>query len=291
SPFLLDEVDASVTAQGGARRTVRLVETGPATGVFRGVAATTVIFAPSDDGAGELPLRGGEVVDVTYRDPLVGTGETDVEVTASCRARRVGAAPYTDERIIIDGIPERWPLENAMAAAEGGVLVWAQWGRDALYVFAEVADDDVTVADVTRWHEGSDALELHIALDIDRQGSPAHLLGSSASEYVFWICPTGGGLAGDEPYVGRAQPSLAPNYGVVEVAALRTGAGYSLEARIPFHTALPGFDPITSARRDRLGFNYLLYRSSAPQVWWSPLNTPASQAGQAGILYLDRPGS
>lgn len=291
SPFLLDEVDASVTAQGGARRTVRLVETGPATGVFRGVAGTTVIFAPSDDGAGELPLRGGEVVDVTYRDPLVGTGETDVEVTASCRARRVGVAPYTDERIIVDGIPERWPLENAMAAAEGGVLVWAQWGRDALYVFAEVADDDVTVADVTRWHEGSDALELHIDLDIDRQGSPAHLSGSSASEYVFWICPTGGGLAGDEPYVGRAQPSLAPNYGVVEVAALRTEAGYSLEARIPFHTALPGFDPIASARRDRLGFNYLLYRSSAPQVWWAPLNTPASQAGQAGILYLDRPGN
>ena len=77
----------------------------------------------------------------------------------------------------------------------------------------------------------------------------------------------------------------------MEVAALRTEAGYSLEARIPFHTALPGFDPITSARRDRLGFNYLLYRSSAPQVWWAPLNTPASQAGQAGILYLDRPGN
>lgn len=289
TPFEVDEVDAQVTAQGGDRRTVRLVETAPSTGVFRGVAATTVTFDRSADGVGGLPLRGGEVVNVTYRDPLVETGQTDVEVTTSCRARRVGAAPYTDERFVIDGIPERWPLEDAMAPAEGGALVWAQWGRDDLYVFAEVADDDVRVADVTRWHEAADALELHFDLDIDRQGAPAHLGGGAPSEYVFWICPTGGGVTGDEPYVGRAQPTVAHNYGVVEIAVLRSDEGYSLEARIPFHTALPGFDPITSARRDRLGFNYLLYRSTAPQVWWAPLGGPSDSAGQAGILYLDRP--
>jgi len=176
-----------------------------------------------------------------------------------------------------------------MAPPEGGALVWAQWGRDALYVFAQVSDDDVAVADVTRWHEGSDALELHFDLDMDRQRNPAHLDGAAEpTEYVFWLCPTGGGITGDEPYVGRAQPAVIHNYSAVEIAVRRDEASYSLEARIPFHTALPGFDPITSARRDRVGFNYLLYRSTAPQVWWAPLSAPGDAASQAGILYLER---
>ena len=292
SPLQADDVEARVTAQGGEWRTVSLVETGEATGVFRGVVPTTVTFDPASPADGPLPLRGGEPVTVTYRDPLTATGQTDVEVTAPCRARRIGAAPYTEEQIVIDGIPERWPLEDAMAPAEGGAIVWTQWSRDALYVFAEVVDDDVRVADVTRWHEGSDAIELHFDIDIDRQGPPTHLGGSSSSaEHVFWICPTGGGITGEEPYVGRAQPNLAHNYGPIDIAVRVGDGGYSLEARIPFHTALPGFDPITSARRDRLGFNYLLYRSAAPQVWWAPLTAPSDPAGQAGMLYLTRPGS
>ncbi len=289
SPLAVDEARARVTAQGGERRDVRLVETGPATGVFRGVVLTAAT-ADMDPGASDdLPLRGGEAVVVSYLDPLVATGESDVDVTASCRARRIGAAPFTAEQIVIDGIPDRWPLEDAMAPPEGGALVWAQWGRDALYVFAQVSDDDVAVADVTRWHEGSDALELHFDLDMDRQRNPAHLDGAAEpTEYVFWLCPTGGGITGDEPYVGRAQPAVIHNYSAVEIAVRRDEASYSLEARIPFHTALPGFDPITSARRDRVGFNYLLYRSTAPQVWWAPLSAPGDAASQAGILYLER---
>jgi hypothetical protein len=292
SPLDADESLARVTAQGGERRDVQLVETGPATGVFRGVAPTVKTMDVGPENSDALPLRGGEAVVVSYRDPLVATGETGIEVTASSRARRIGAAPYTAEQIVIDGIPDRWPLEDAMAPAEGGILVWAQWGRDALYVFAQVSDDDIAVTDVTRWHEGSDALELHFDLDMDRQGNPAHLDGvAQPAEYVFWICPTGGGANGDEAYIGRAQPSVIHNYGAVDIAVRRGEGSYSLEARIPFHTALPGFDPITSARRDRVGFNYLLYRSAAPQVWWAPLATPADAAAQAGILYLERDGS
>ncbi|MDA1190573.1 MAG: hypothetical protein O3A46_02690, partial [Candidatus Poribacteria bacterium] len=189
-----------------------------------------------------------------------------------------------------DGIPERWSLENAMQTPENVGTAWAQWDRDALYLFIQVNRESITIGDPTRWYELSDAVELHIATNPDGDPRPPHLAtDGNASNFVFWILPKGGGVSGDRAYVGRAKPTIQYNVRQIEVAAREGESAYFLELRIPFLTALNGFDPIASERRNRIGFNFLIYRADAPQVWWTEPTSLTAPPSMAGLLYLNRP--
>ena len=106
---------------------------------------------------------------------------------------------------------------------------------------------------------------------------------------MFWICPRGGGKAGEQPYVGRAKPTLAYNFRQVAAAIRERDDAYTLEIRIPFGAALPGFDPVTSEKRHELGFNILVYRSDGSQVWWARSPGVDASPSNEGILYLGRP--
>ena len=118
---------------------------------------------------------------------------------------------------------------------------------------------------------------------------PTHLSapGVAPSGAVFWICPRGGGSKGDQPYIGQALPRRVYNLSGgpwgIEVDVKTTEEYYTLEARLPYHSALGGFDPFISATRRALEFNFLLYRSDAAQVWWAE---PLQRASGAGVLYL-----
>jgi hypothetical protein len=288
-PEAADTVDVSVGVDERAvSRTVRLAETGPNTGVFSGEIWTTL--GARGTGSASLPLRGGEAIAAVHRDPLTDAGETNVEVVAGCRARYVGFAPFSDEPVLVDGVPDRWPLESAMETRDGEARVWAQWDRDALYLFAQVRDEDVRVKDVTRWYRDGDALEIHLDTSAEERDRPSHLAARDGETAVaLWLTPKGGGLDGRSAYVGRLRPTRQNNYSPpVQVVAREDNFGYALEVRIPFGLALPGFDPITSSRLDRLGFNFLLYRSDAPQVWWAEVRERDEIPSALGVLYLQR---
>ncbi|GIX06480.1 MAG: hypothetical protein KatS3mg115_0883 [Candidatus Poribacteria bacterium] len=268
--------------------TMALEETEPDSGLFQGTVGT--ILGAHEEGGDALVLLGGETLRIAYLDPLVETGATNVEVVATCPVRRVLFAPFVETGPILDGYPEGWPLTYGVRTPERGALLWALWDREALYLFVQVNRSDPIVRDVTRWYEGSDALELHLSPLRGEEVRPEHLDDPlTASEYVFWICPKGGGPQGDRPYVGQARPVLQYNVRRVSVAArIREGA-YFLEIRIPFAEALGGFDPWVSRRRDRLAFNFLLYRSKGPQQWWAEPPADGVPSSWGGMLYLVRP--
>lgn len=283
-----DRIRATVGVQGGVTRTVDLVETGPGTGVFRGDVDTTL--GARTDSPTALPLRGGETVTATYRDPIIDTGEAGLAVSATCVAVRVGRAPFTSERVLVDGIADRWPLENVLTVGDGEALVWSQWSRDALFLFVRIRDDEVTVQDVTRWYQGSDAVEIYIDTEPEASLRSSRIdRAAEGTRFAFWFCPKGGGIYGEKPYVGQLLPTRKTNVSPpVGVAAREDEDGYVLEIAIPFRTALPGFDPITSTRRDRIGLNFLVHRSDAPQAWWAePL--AGVLPSTMGMLYLQRP--
>lgn len=286
NPHVLERLELLVRVENSSfSRSVSLRETEANSGVFRGELATTL-----GQQTEALPLRGGERIVAVYRDALTETGETNVEITATTRIRKVGFAPFTEEEVLVDGLPDRWPLENVMATSGNVGLAWAQWNRDALYLFVEIADDGVAVKDPTRWYENADAVEFHLNTHPDGDFRPSHLSeGEMPSEYVFWVCPKGAGLYGERPYVGRARPTRQPNFTPIQVAVREEETSYRLEIRLPFQRALPGFDPITSVKLDRLGFNYRVYRSDAPQVWWAPPESPTDPPSAYGVLFLHRP--
>ena len=294
-PLSAEAVSARAFAQeGGEPLEIRLTETAPDSGAFQGELPTAF---GQEAPPGSLGLAGGETIALVYVDPLTDTGEAGVEIGATVRVRKVGFAPYAERSAVVDGNSNLWDLNRVMSSPDEEIRVWSQWTREALYFFIQVKDDRLAVEDVTRWHIGSDAVELHIdtfpgGLEGGRRGSsnlPAHLAGSGGvSGRVFWLCPLGGGFTGGRPYIGQALPAQVYNisdrdFGV-EIGAEASDGYYTLEARLPYHTALPGFDPFASEKRRRVGFNFLLYRSDAPRVWWAgPLRSPSS----AGVLYLD----
>ncbi len=286
-PFAVETVEATASAQGGAEPIpIVLQETAANSGVFQGAVLTS--YGREAD-AGVIGLTGGETIKVAYVDPLTDTGEAGVEIETTVRVRKVGFAPYSENRVSVDGVPNLWALERAMSSSGEEIRVWALWTRDALYFFIQVKDESIVVEDVTRWHIGSDAVELHLTPFQEERDLPGHLLsaGASAPGSVFWICPRGGGYSGDQPYIGQAAPRRVYNLSGRAGAglAVKTGDGYwTLEARLPYGAALGGFDPFTSRKRRKIGFNVLLYRSDAAQVWWAePLRRPSG----AGVLYLE----
>jgi len=293
-PFAVDTADLWVKSNAeGIGKTVALRETGENSGVFVGRLKTE--YGRLGGKPDVLELIGGEIVTAVYRDNLVETGETNVDITDISRANAVGWATYTSKRVIIDGREDKWPLENTMETSQGEAQLWTQWDDFNLYILLQVKDDNVVVPDVARWWMDSDALEIHIALSPIEDAAPAYISnGEAQNYYILWFCPQGAGIDGKNDYAGQAQPEYRPNYAPpIDMAFLPFDGYYQLEIKIPFDSVLGGFDPMKSTRIDRIGFNYIVYRSDAPSVSWA---TPEKadekiMPGKLGVLYLKRPTS
>ncbi len=290
--FVIDTVDIWIAGDAIASgKTVTLTETREDSGVFtgsidtrygRGVFGSAVI----------LEVVGGEQVTAVYYDALTASGETDVKVTDSCRASMLGTATYAPEGVVIDGSMARWPLENSLRAGDEGSNIYVQWDKDNLYILAYIMDSDVIVPDATEFWDGADALEIHIDTDPTSETS-AYLDGlKKPSYYFFWFCPKGAGPDGSEPYVGQNKPETVYNYSVVETAVrIFPGSRYVMEIRIPLDPVLAGFDPYKTSKDDRIGFNYIIRRSNAPQLRWAlgEEGEPNLPPSYFGTLILKRP--
>jgi hypothetical protein len=285
-PFYREETDIWVSTSGGETKLVTLRETGENTGIFGGRIETRYGRRGEAD---VLGVVSGETVTATYRDPLTDTGETNVDVTDTCKARMVGWAAFAREPIIVDGVPDNWPLETVMKTPQEEAMMWAQWNADYLYLFVQVYDEEVEVRDVSRWYEGSDAVEVHIDLSPSDETKPYYLRPrKSPSRYILWFCPKGAGFEGNRSYAGQAAPNVIYKYNPPITVAVRFREKYYImEISIPFKIVFPGFDPIKTRRIRKIGFNFKVYRSDLPPVWWVE-----PEEGEApsdlGTLYLER---
>ena len=153
-------------------------------------------------------------------------------------------------------------------------------------------DSDIVVPDPTRFWDGADALELHIDTEPMDEISP-YLNGlKEPSYYAFWFCPKGAGPSGSRPYVGQNTPETVYDYTTIETAVrIFPGSRYILEARIPFDPVLGGFDPYKTSKADRIGFNYIIRRSNAPQLRWASgvQSEPNLPPSFFGTLILKQP--
>jgi hypothetical protein len=238
-----------------------------------------------------LEVVGGEQVTAVYYDALTAAGETDVKVTDSCRSNMLGTSPYASRGVTIDGSLAEWPLENALRAGDEGSNVYVQWDRDNLYILAYIIDSDVAVPDATQFWDSADALEIHIDTDPTSEISP-YLRGlKKPSYYFFWMCPKGAGTDGNRPYVGQNMPETIYDYTAIEMAVRIFPNRYVLEARIPLDPVLGGFDPYKTSKENRIGFNYVIRRSNAPQLRWaaSTENESNLPLSYFGTLILKQP--
>jgi hypothetical protein len=274
---------------------VKLNETGDDSGIFIG-RLKTAYGRTAELETQALELIGGESIFAIYLDYLSDTGETNVEIQGVARANMIGRAAYTNEPVIIDGIIDKWPLENVMRTEDGNGLLWLQWDKDNLYVLAEVYDPKVVVPDATKWYKSADALELHIDISPGIDERPIYMRSQpKPTSHVFWFCPKGAGVDGSKVYAGQAQPNLIYNYSPPIQATSRIVAEsyYILEIRIPFSPALGGFDPMKSSKIDRIGFNFVIYRSDAPTLQWAKedrldqANVINAAPSQLGTVFLE----
>ncbi len=241
-----------------------------------------------------LGLVGGDTVRAIYEDALTDTGETNIEISASCRANSVAWVPYTDRPVLIDGHEDGWPLEKVIKTAQDDGLLWLQWDRDNLYLLAQVYDEEVVVPDVIEYYRGADALELHIDLEPDAVKKPNYLqTEKDPNRYVIWICPRGGGFHGDRPYIGQGAPEFIPNYQAanLDVAVRQRTNYYVIEARIPFFPVLRGFHPLKMSQQNRIGFNFVIHRSNNQAIYWAAQIPEAGSVfpSDLGMLILESP--
>ena len=255
-------------------------------------SATQEIFGARPD----LPLGlvGGETVTAVYEDALIDTGETNVEISASCRANLIGWAPYAETSVIVDGLEDGWPLEKALRTPRDEGLLWLRWDRDSLYLLAQIYDNHIVVQDVIEYYRNTDALEIHIDLDPDAVKRPSYLqTESDPNRYVIWFCPKGGGFHANQPYVGLGAPQFVPNYQAanLDVAVRQRSNYYTIEARIPLATVLRGFDPVKSKKHKRIGFNFVIHRSDDQAVYWAEQLPDAGSLfpSDLGLLILESP--
>lgn len=292
SASVIDKAEIWVSGDAIASgRAIKLNETGEDSGIFTGSIGTR--FGRGMPGSSDvLEVIGGENVSAVYYDAITSSGETDVKVTDSCKANMIGTATYARESVIIDGSMAGWPLENSLRAGDEGSNLYVQWDKDNLYILAYVIDPEVVVPDATKFWEGADALEIHIDTDPSGENS-AYLRGlKKPSYYFFWFCPKGAGPDGNMPYVGQNMPETVYDYIVIQTAVrIFPGSRYVLEARIPLDPVLGGFDPYRTSKADRIGFNYIIRRSSGPQLRWaiSSESEPSVPPSAFGTLILNQP--
>ena len=259
--------------------------------IFRGQISTQYGRAiidtstPPSEGVDKSPilgLVGGDTVRATYEDGLTDTGETNVEISVSCRANSIAWAPHTNRPVLIDGHEDGWPLEKVIKTSQDEGLLWLQWDRDNLYLLAQIYDENVVVPDVMEYYRDADALELHIDLEPDAVKKPNYLqMENDPNRYVIWICPKGGGFHGDRPYIGQGAPKFIPNYQAanLDVAVRQRPNYYVIEARIPFFPVLRGFQPLKTRQHNRIGFNFVIHRSNNQAIYW------AAQLPEAGPVF------
>ncbi len=271
--------------------------------VFRGQVATRYgraildTLAPSSeegDGLPVLGLVGGDTVRATYEDGLTNTGETNVEVSISCRANSIAWAAHTNRPVLIDGHEDGWPLEKVIRTSQDAGLLWLQWDRDNLYLLAQIYDENIAVPDVIEYYRDADALELHIDLQPDAVKKPNYLqMENNPNRYVIWICPKGGGFHGDRPYIGQGAPEFIPNYQAanLDVAVRQQANYYVIEARIPFFPVLRGYHPLKTRQHNRIGFNFVIHRSNNQAIYWAAQMPEASPVfpSDLGLLILEAP--
>ena len=241
-----------------------------------------------------LGLVGGDTVRATYEDGLTDTGETNVEVSISCRANSIAWAAHTKRPVLIDGHEDGWPLEKVIRTAQDAGLLWLQWDRDNLYLLAQIYDEDVIVPDVIEYYRDADALELHIDLQPDAVKKPNYLqTQEDPNRYVIWICPKGGGFHGNRPYIGQGAPEFIPNYQAanLDVAVRQQANYYIIEARIPFFPVLRGFHPLKTRQHNRIGFNFVIHRSNNQAIYWAAQMPEAGPVfpSDLGLLILESP--
>ena len=153
-------------------------------------------------------------------------------------------------------------------------------------------DTDVVVPDATQFWDGADALEIHIDTDPTSEISSYLRDLKKPSYHFFWFCPKGAGPDGNRPYVGQNRPETVYNYTAIETAVkIFPGSRYVLEARIPFNSALGGFDPYKTSKANRVGYNYIVRRSNAPQLRWAAgaEGEPSLPPSFFGTLILKQP--
>ena len=318
-PFAVESTTISVfKTHGGAQvggglpnpyKVVTFTEAGQDSHIFRGKISTHYGQDSHTEGFG---LVGGERVTAVYEDAVVDTGETHVEISANCRANLIAWAPYARQPVLIDGYDDKWPLEKVLRTSEDEALLWLQWGKDSLYLLAQVYDDAVAVPDTTKFYEGADALGIHIDLEPTEGEKPTYLQTDSdpayrrsvgqpvRRRYILWFCPKGGGFHGEQPYVGQWTPERIYNYqatnlevAVRHVRPIKRGLKnyYIIEARIPFFHVLRGFDPLKTKRHNRIGFNFVVYRSNDKAVHWAEGLPDAESVmpSDLGMLILEPP--
>jgi hypothetical protein len=282
---------------------IKLHEENTNSNIFRGEVSTrygraiTQESIPSLEGDNESPilgLVGGDTVRAIYADGLTDTGETNVEISASCRANSIAWAPYTNRPVLIDGHEDGWPLERVIKTSQDAGILWLQWDRDHLYLLAQIYDENVVVPDVIEYHRGADAIELHIDLQPDSVKKPSYLqTENNPDRYVIWICPKGGGFHGDRPYIGQGAPDFIPNYQAanLDVAVRQQPNYYVIEARIPFFPVLRGFHPLKTKQRNRIGFNFVIHRSNNEAIYWAAQIPEAGPVfpSDLGLLILESP--
>ena len=271
--------------------------------IFRGQISTRYgraiigALASSSEGVDVLPilgLVGGDTVRATYEDGLTDTGETNVEVSISCRANSIAWAPYTNRPVLIDGHEDGWPLEKVIRTSQDAGLLWLQWDRDNLYLLAQIYDRNISVPDVIEYYRDADALELHIDLQPDAVKKPSYLqMELDPNRYVIWICPKGGGFHGDRPYIGQGAPEFIPNYQAanLDVAVRQQADYYVIEARIPFFPVLRGYHPLKTRQHNRIGFNFVIHRSNNQAIYWAAQIPEAGPVfpSDLGLLILESP--
>ncbi len=303
--FKVESTDLTVVTEA-QETSIILYEENVNSHIFRGQISTQyglAIIDESTNGTSSLEVEdklptlglvGGETVRVIYKDVLTDTGETNIEISANCRANSIAWAPYTHRPVLIDGHEDGWPLEKVIKTSQDEGLLWLQWDRDNLYVLAQVYDENVVVPDVIEYYRGADALELHIDLQPDAVKKPSYLqLESNLNRYVLWICPKGGGFHGDRPYIGQGAPEFIPNYQAanLDVAVRQRANYYLIEARIPFFPVLRGFHPLKTGGHNRIGFNFVIHRSDNQAIYWAAQMPAAGSVfpSDLGMLILESP--
>ena len=291
--FKIESIDLKVVTEA-QEASITLYEENANSHIFRGQIPTQygrAIIDESTNGSSalnggdksiSLGLVGGDTVRAIYEDGLTDTGETNIEISANCRANSIAWVPHTNRPVLIDGHEDGWPLEKVIQTSQDEGLLWLQWDRDNLYLLAQIYDENVVVPDVIEYYRGADALELHIDLQPDAVKKPIYLqTESDPNRYVIWICPKGGGFHGDRPYIGQGAPEFIPNYQAanLDVAVRQRANYYIIEARLPFFPVLRGFQPLKTRQHNRIGFNFAIHRSNNEAIYW------AAQMPEAGTVF------